>query len=614
MNDDARDRSPEMVYRRLAEETHDLVAEITSDGTFKYVSPSHEAVLGYKPADLLGRSAFELWHGEDRETLGVDIERSRGALPRALCRVVRYRKADGRWAVVLVEPRRLGSAVDADVLLLGRCADRVQGEGDPPSAVTWARRMFSQAPVGMAIVDYAMNIRHVNPALCEMLGYEADELTRMRVLDITHPEDRVVGIEPARRVAAGELPSFEVEKRYLTRDGAVRWCRLCVSTLRSDSGLPTHNLAILLDLTERKEAENALRAAAARYRALLQAAPLMLFRVRADGTILDFEQGRELVPAQPPEAFLGRTVQEVLPEPVGAACQAAIARALETREIRSYEYEFTHDGRSQTHAATLCADTEDEVVIAVRDLTRTRRVEEDLRRSEHLASIGALAAGIAHEVNNPIGAALAAAQYGLACRQDSNAVSVMSEALQDIVRETVRCGRIVKNLLKLARSEPGERWSTDPNRLLRQATELSRDYASSLGVELVLEPSSGTRPCTVSPLEIETALMNVIRNAIEATSPGGQVLLRTESAARGVRFVIRDEGCGIQPADRDRVVEPFFTTRREAGGTGLGLSIAQAAVASHEGSLSIQSEAGRGTTVLIFVPYGAQPLAEHERD
>jgi signal transduction histidine kinase len=340
----------------------------------------------------------------------------------------------------------------------------------------------------------------------------------------------------------------------------------------------------------------------------------MLFRVRADGTILDFEQGRELEPASPPEAFLGRAVQDVLPGPIGGACQSAIARALETREIRSYEYEFTHDGRSQTHAATICPDTEDEVVIAVRDLTRTRRVEEDLRRSEHLASIGALAAGIAHEVNNPIGAALAAAQYGLACRQDANAISVMDEALQDVVRETVRCGRIVKNLLKLARSEPGERWATDPNRLLRQATELSRDYAASLGVELVLESSHSTRPCTVSPLEIETALMNVIRNAIEATSPGGRVCLHTEAAARGVRFVIRDQGCGIQPADRDRVVEPFFTTRREAGGTGLGLSIAQAAIASHEGSLSIQSEAGRGTTVLIFVPYGAQSLAEHERE
>jgi len=510
---------------------------------------------------------------------------------------------------VLVEPRRLGSGV----LLLGRCAAHAPGDGDAPSEIAWARRMFSQAPMGIAIVDYARNIRHVNPALCKLLGYEADELTRLRVYDITHPEDWSVGVEAARRVSTGELPSFEVEKRYLTRDGSVRWCRLYLSRLRSDSGLATYNLAILLDLTERREAENALRAAESRHRALLQAAPLMLFRVRGDGTILDFEQGREMSPAQPPEAFLGRTVEDVLPGAVGAACQSAIVRALETREIGSYEYEFTREGRSQTHAATLCPDTADEVVIAVRDLTRTRRVEEDLRRSEHLASIGALAAGIAHEVNNPIGAALAAAQYGLACRQDANAVSVMGEALHDIVREAVRCGRIVKNLLKLARSEPGERWPADPNRLLRQATELSRDYAESLGVELVLEASPGTGPCTVSPLEIETALMNVIRNAIEASVSGGSVMLRTDATVRGVHFVIRDEGCGIQPANRDRVVEPFFTTRRESGGTGLGLSIAQAAVASHEGSLSIQSEAGSGTTVLIFVPYGAQTLADHEQ-
>jgi len=247
-------------------------------------------------------------------------------------------------------------------------------------------------------------------------------------------------------------------------------------------------------------------------------------------------------------------------------------------------------------------------IAVFRDNTERANIEGLIRRNERLACIGLLAAGIAHEINNPTGAALLAAETALAIKDLPDAGDQLTACLQNIVTSMDRCGRIVRTLLRYTRHEPSEKQACSINDVVEQAMDLARPYGSSHGADLRLDLAPAIPLVPMNPLEIELVLVNLIRNAIEAGHGSVEVSVGTMQTECGVRVVVRDSGCGMSEEQLAHAFDPLFTTRRHLGGSGLGMSIAHDIVQEHEGRMEVQTREGKGTTVIIDLPAASGSL------
>ncbi|MFO0687689.1 MAG: HAMP domain-containing sensor histidine kinase [Myxococcota bacterium] len=228
--------------------------------------------------------------------------------------------------------------------------------------------------------------------------------------------------------------------------------------------------------------------------------------------------------------------------------------------------------------------------------------EAQLRASERLASIGTLAAGIAHEINNPVGSILAAAQLAQLLRHDEAASTEIDAALHDIVSEAKRCGDIVRGVLQFAREERTDKWECDVRDLVIRSIRLTTAFADRNGARLRSELPEPSPRIRANPTQIEQAIVNLIRNAVESGSSEVHVRVATRPEERLVTISVQDDGIGISESDRLRILEPFYTTRRATGGTGLGLSVVHGIALEHGGELAIDSRSGRGSTITLTIP------------
>jgi two-component system NtrC family sensor kinase len=231
-----------------------------------------------------------------------------------------------------------------------------------------------------------------------------------------------------------------------------------------------------------------------------------------------------------------------------------------------------------------------------------------LLANEKLASIGKLAATVAHEVNNPLFGVLTYARLTLKALQHADfgpaEKAKMVENLSVIERESRRCGEIMKNLLTFARRSPPQRAPNDINLLLERAASLVRHQLELQEVEIEKRLAPGLPAAFCDQGQIQQALLILLVNASEAMPHGGLVTITTaENAAQGTVVVrVRDTGGGIRPDDLPRIFEPFFTTKEDQHRTGLGLAIARSIVESHGGTISAASTPGAGSEFVISLP------------
>jgi len=177
-----------------------------------------------------------------------------------------------------------------------------------------------------------------------------------------------------------------------------------------------------------------------------------------------------------------------------------------------------------------------------------------------------------------------------------------TQALETTVEESLRCGRIIRNMLKFSRQEPTAKWIEDVNDIVRRAAEVTRPYVMKLGGSLEIDIGPVALMANLSPIDIEQVLVNVIRNAAESREGGARVVVSTRRNGDEMSIEVADDGIGVWPADRDHVFEPFFTTRLESGGSGLGLSVAEGVVTDHGGAIEFESQPEKGTRVTVRLP------------
>ena len=239
-------------------------------------------------------------------------------------------------------------------------------------------------------------------------------------------------------------------------------------------------------------------------------------------------------------------------------------------------------------------------VLLIEDITHRVGLERVARQSEKLAALGTLAAGLAHELNNPIGIISSRAELMLLEGESAPLPPEVAEDLRVIHRHAQRVARIAQGLLSFSRNSSGERGRVDLNRVVDETLLLAEKMIVKDGIMLRCALAPGLPPIWGDANALQQVVMNLVTNARDAVKEGGEISVETSLVSGrpdGVQLVVQDTGPGIPPEILPKIFDPFFTTK--AGGTGLGLSISYGIVREHQGTVDVQSAPGKGTTFVL---------------
>jgi two-component system sensor histidine kinase HydH len=333
---------------------------------------------------------------------------------------------------------------------------------------------------------------------------------------------------------------------------------------------------------------------------LVENMPIGLVATDARGKLIAFNQTAEAILKHTAGDAIGKPAEEILPE----SCRELLQTLAAEQQVIEREIDCAAaDGRTvplEMIATTLREEDGAFLghVLLFRDMTEIRRLEEEIARSRRLASLGSLAAGIAHEIRNPLSSIKGFATcFRERCR-DNPEDREMAEVM---IREVDRLNRVITQLLEFARPLTMNRVLAPLPAVIRHALKMVEGEARKKRVTLEMDLSAEIDEVPLDADRMTQVLLNLCLNAIEAMEAGG--VLRVSVAPqdeRTVRITIADTGIGIPREDLHRVFDPYFTTR--SSGTGLGLAIVHKIVEAHGGEVRLESEPGRGTTVTILLP------------
>ena len=272
-------------------------------------------------------------------------------------------------------------------------------------------------------------------------------------------------------------------------------------------------------------------------------------------------------------------------------------------ELGALAASFNDMTESLRKARTELEDWGRHLEVKVDERTRQLRlIQAQLIRSEKLASLGELVAGIAHEINNPLTGIL---MFSSIMGKDPKLHPSLKADLDTITRETERCAKIVRGLLDFSRETPPRKQSASIRELLETSLTLVANQSSFHNIVINTDYASSLPDVHVDPHQIEQVLVNILLNASHAMPDGGLLHITTGKVAEGpyIFINISDTGCGIPEEHLGRIFDPFFTTKEDKG-TGLGLSVSYGIIESHQGTIEVQSSVGVGTTFSIKLPIG----------
>lgn len=337
----------------------------------------------------------------------------------------------------------------------------------------------------------------------------------------------------------------------------------------------------------------ALKKSEERYRSLVESAEDFIFSVDSDGKFQSVNSFTANFFGSRPEEFLGKHLASQFPEDVARKQLELIKLVYQHKKSMRDEFELkTGDHRIWISGNFMPLKNEDGEVSAVlciaRDITENKVLERQLINTEKLASLGTLAAGVAHEVNNPLGVMLGFCD--LLLRKAEKGTQTF-EDLKTIERQGLHCKQVVENLLSFARVEEGDSEFADLNHCVNDIINVVKHTLEMSNVELVQYLADDLPMVNGNPRQLQQVFLNLINNAAVAMKGGGVLKIRTgqERIQRKAVVQFEDNGVGIKEEDIDHIFEPFFTTKPEGEGTGLGLFVSYGIIAKYGGSLDCVS-------------------------
>ncbi|HBR56612.1 MAG TPA: hypothetical protein DEA22_03945 [Blastocatellia bacterium] len=349
--------------------------------------------------------------------------------------------------------------------------------------------------------------------------------------------------------------------------------------------------------------------------AILDALPVSLYVVDRDYRIVTWNRHREIgAQGIPRDAVIGRNVFDVLARYPEGRVRREFERAFKTGRIERIEQQTVGEDGATRHwlvSKVPMIDPETEEVSHVITVGEDISVRVDaihaVARAEKLAAVGRLAAGVVHEINNPL-ATISACAESLEQRLDegefdsSEARDDLAEYLDLIKSEAFRCKSITTGLLDFSRARTGNRHQIDIEQMLRSSANLISHQKRGDEIEIVVDVAADVPAINADSGQIQQAVIALATNAIDAMPNGGKLTFRASVQSNRVAIDIEDTGIGIPADHMSKIFEPFFTTKEIGKGTGLGLAVCYGIITDHGGRLVVRSNVGKGTTFTIYLP------------
>ncbi|HVZ24277.1 MAG TPA: PAS domain S-box protein [Vicinamibacterales bacterium] len=482
------------------------------------------------------------------------------------------------------------------------------------------RLTIDEAPIGMALVALDGRFVRVNRALCEITAYTSDELTTMTFHDITHPEDLDTDVKLAGQLARGEIPRYQLEKRYIRKDRSIVDVMLSGSVLRGPDGAARYYIAQIEDITERKRADVALRLSEAKFSGIISIADDAIISVDADQRITIFNEGAERIFGYARHDVIGSPIDRLIPERFRGVHRDHFARFAAGEEsarrmaLRQDVMGLRRNGEEFPAEASISKVVVGGTTffsVVLRDITYRKSVEQALQRA--IAARDEVLGIVAHDLRNPLSVILMEAEG--AVRRGPEPERRNQRTRQMILSAADRMNRLIQDLLDVTVVEAGQlnvdRQPIRVDGLVRDACALQTPLASSSGLDIAIDVRPDVHDVWGDRNRLLQVFENLLGNAIKFTPAGGRVTVAAAHRDHEVLFSVTDTGAGIAPESIPHVFDRFWQVAKRAGrsGAGLGLPITRGIVEAHGGRIWVESTIGRGSTFFFTLPQAPQTTA-----
>ena len=613
-------RESEERLRLYFESVSDVIYSLDSEFKFVSISPSVERILGYKPEEMVGRSFQELniLTPDSLKRAFLDAMRVLGG--EHVVSEGEFVAKNGQIIFGEINTTPLFSPQDEVIGMIGVARDiteRKAMERELQQREQDYLIVLESAQEGMFVVDAeTLKVVFGNRRASMMFGFdpELQDGIGANILDLVHPEDREIAIKGF----VEDLPKLERRKRYEVRARTKDGREILISVLGTRIEF-RGKVAVLLsakDITERKKAEEALRLSERDYKVLFESTldGLIVLEAETMKIVLANETAARISGVSSADNLIGLDPFEFLPIDNRDTARNIVREEVFEKDLhRIHEYRFYTAEGKEVWVSAVSTRTEycgrKAALVSVRDITERKEAEEDkqkmeeqLRLAGRLAAVGELAAGVAHELNNPIAAVQGYAQL-LTAKKDID--ESVKKDVDIIYREAQRAGKITKNLLSFARRHEPEKRFISINEALEKTLELSAHQMKMNNIELEVELDPDLPRTMADFHQMQQIFVNIINNAEQAMLDAhgkGKLIAGTRKSGDMIEITFTDDGPGIAEENLKRIFDPFFTTKGVGKGTGLGLSICYGLVEAHNGHLYARSKLGEGATFIVEIP------------
>ncbi|MFM1847196.1 MAG: hypothetical protein RL417_670 [Pseudomonadota bacterium] len=627
-------------FRTLLENLNEGVVYCDRGDIILHVSPKACEMLGYSASEMVGEHIERLIiPDESREILQERTARRWRGLSDSY--EIKLNRKDGTslWVEMNASPVRdsegtiigsIGGFIDITERKRVREALRLSEER--------LRHYFDNSVIGIAISSPTKGFLEVNDYLCQLHGYSREELSHMTWVDLTHPDDRINDVGWFDRLARGEIDSYELDKRFVHKEGYVWNARLVVGAVRRPDRSLDYIIALAQDITAQRRAQSHLQTQAEFYRQLIDANPNLIFACDYGGSFTLANKAFADISGLPVDAIIGKRNSDFVADPVlakrydadndtiirtGAPILKAQEKIIDARTGKERWFQaiktplLSPDGQIPY---ILCVASEITDVKQAQDEAST--LQRQLIQSHKMEAIGQLAAGVAHDLNN----ALAAVVGHLQLLQ--NEVSEQGRgSFHTALSGCERASSLIQQLLGFSRQGKY-------NPQVIRARDVVTNTVEFLGkvidkdIEVRIGEDSEGLSIHGDFSQLQQVVTNLILNATQAISGPGAItfdfgrreVLHPERynprAHTGffVTLTVSDTGCGIPEEHLDKIFEPFFTTKRDREGTGLGLSMVYGIMQNHSGWVEVDSTIGGGTRFTLVFPQALGVAASTPED